>query len=303
MEFKQITNKEQWDTQISSQQQSQFLQSWNWGDFQQSLERKFWRLDLNGEYVLVIKMPLPLGKNYFYIPRTKIELDNAKLDILKQFAKKQGSIFLRIDPFKQDLASLGFKKIKPFQPAKTLLLDLSKSEEELLAEMHQKTRYNIRLAEKKGVVLAESTEEQFLKFYDLVFDTYKRKGKKLFDRNYYHKLFQNDLAKIFFAKYESEILTANLVIFYGDTVTYLHGGSSEKHKNIMAPHLLQWETIKKAKSLGYKYYDFWGIEDRYPGVVRFKTGFGGFEVSYPGTFDLPISKSWYKAYRLVKKFK
>ncbi len=70
------------------------------------------------------------------------------------------------------------------------------------------------------------------------------------------------MVKIYFAEYEGDILCANMMIFYGDTCTYLHGGSSEKHKNIMAPHLLQWEMIKLAKEKGYKYYDFWGIDEK-----------------------------------------
>jgi lipid II:glycine glycyltransferase (peptidoglycan interpeptide bridge formation enzyme) len=223
--------------------------------------------------------------------------------VLRDLAKEEGCIFIKIEPLKQSLDNFGFKKVKPVQPAKTLMLDLSKSEEELLTEMHQKTRYNIRLAEKKGVNLKICQAEEFPIFYDLLTDTYRRKGKKLYGRDYFHKLYHDHLTKIYCAEYQRKILCANLVVFYRDTVTYLHGGSSEKDKNIMAPHLLQWLTIKKAKELGYKYYDLWGIEERYPGVARFKRGFGGFEVDYAGTWDLPLDKLWYYLYKVIKKFK
>ena len=289
---------------MSSQSQAQFLQSWEWGEFQKRLGRQIWRLELEGEYLLVIKMPLPLGWNYLYIPRTRVELNESKLATLKQLAVQEKSLFIRIEPIKQDLAILGFKKARQVQPTKTLLLDLSKSEEELLAQMHQKTRYNIRLAEKKGVKMVVGSEEKFAKFYDLLLDTYRRKAKELHSRTYYQKLYLDHLSKIYFAEFEGKILCANMMIFHGDTATYLHGGSSQDDKNIMAPHLLQWEQIKLAKSQGYKYYDFWGIDEiKWPGVTRFKKGFGGFEVDYGGAWELGMNKFGYGVYKFIKRFK
>ncbi len=307
MEIKEITSKDIWEQKMSQQAQAQFLQSWEWGEFQKRLGRQVWRLEIEGEYILVIKMPLSFGWNYIYIPRTKVELTESKLGILKQLAGQEKCLFIRIEPVKQNLGNLGFKKVSQVQPQKTLLLDLSKSEEELLAQMHQKTRYNIHLAEKKGVKVSEGAmvkEEQFPIFYDLLIDTYLRKQKSLHPREYYQKLFHDHLSKIYFAEHEGKFLCANMVIFYGDTVTYLHGGSSQEDKNIMAPQLLQWEQIKKAKALGYKYYDFWGIDEiKWPGVTRFKKGFGGFEVYYSGTWELPINRMGYGIYKFVKRFR
>ncbi|MCX6745231.1 MAG: peptidoglycan bridge formation glycyltransferase FemA/FemB family protein [Candidatus Parcubacteria bacterium] len=303
MKLKGITTKEQWEQKMSSQSQAQFLQSWEWGEFQKRLGRQIWRLEIEEEYILVIKMPLPLGWNYLYIPRTRVELTQSKVDVLKELAGQEKSLFIRVEPVKQDLAVLGFAQTKQVQPTKTLMLDLSLSEEELLAQMHQKTRYNIRLADKKRVKLLESREEQFVKFYDLLLDTYRRKDKGLHSRNYYQKLYLDHISKIYFAEYEGKILCANMMIYYGDTMTYLHGGSSPEDKNIMAPHLLQWEQIKMAKSQGYKYYDFWGIdENKWPGVTRFKKGFGGFEVDYSGTWELPVNKGWYGVYKFLKRY-
>jgi peptidoglycan pentaglycine glycine transferase (the first glycine) len=304
MELKEITTKDQWEQKMSSQQQAQFLQSWEWGEFQKRLGHQFWRLEIEGEYILIIKMPLPLGWNYLYIPRTGVQLTDNKLEVLKDLALQAKSLFIRVEPVTQELTSLGFDKTKQVQPTKTLMLDLSQSEEELLAQMHQKTRYNIHLAEKKGVTLLESKQEQFAKFYDLLLDTYRRKEKGLHSRNYYQKLYLDHISKIYFAEFENRILCANMMIYYGDTMTYLHGGSSSEDKNIMAPHLLQWEQIKLAKAQGYKYYDFWGIDEiKWPGVTRFKKGFGGFEVDYSGAWELPVNKALYKVYKIIKRFR
>ncbi len=306
MEIKEIINKEDWEKEISQQKQAQFLQSWDWGEFQRSLGRKIWRLDLGGYYVFLIKMPLPLEQSYFYAPRLNFLLDKDIFTTLKKLAREEKSSFLRLEIVNnQELDLFGFRKTNNVQPGKTLLLDLLKSEDEIMEEMHQKTRYNIRLAEKKGVKVREGDIYDLEIFYNLMFNTFERKGKKLFNKNYYQKMFENvPYAKFYLAEFENKVLCANMVFFYGDTVTYLHGGSSEENKNLMAPHLLQWETIKKAKELGYRYYDFWGIDEaKWPGVTRFKKGFGGFEIDYGGTYDLSLNKFWYAAYQISKIFK
>lgn len=304
MIFKEIKHKEQWDEKIGSAKMSQFLQSWNWGELQRNLGRKVWHLEIRGDYLLVIKMPLPLEKNYLYVPRTNLEIKKEHLKFLSNLAKTENCIFVRLEPVKKDISQLNLKKVKSVQPSKTLLLDLNQKEEDLLQAMHQKTRYNIRLAAKKGVVIKEGDLSDIDIFYNLISNTYSRKNIKVYNKEYYKKLLVNlKKAKLYLAEYNNHVICANLVIFYGNTATYLHGGSAEEYKNVMAPHLLQWESIKKAKQLGLRYYDFWGIEEKYPGVSRFKKGFGGFEVAYPGTFDLVTNKFWYFAYQIVKKFK
>jgi len=304
MSFQETTNKDLWEQKMSQQDQAQFLQSWDWGIFQKSLGRKVWYLDLQNKFVLVIKMPLPLGKSYLYLPRINTELSGQDLKALENLAQEENSIFIKIDAVKQDLSLLGFKKVKSVQPQKTLMLDLAKTEEELLKEMHYKTRYNIRLAAKKGVVVRKGEAQELEIFYNLIANTYSRKGINVYNQEYYKKLLETfNQANLFVAEYQEEIICANLLLHYGDTVTYLHGGSAPEHKNVMAPHLLQWEVIQKAKEKGYKYYDFWGIEEHYPGVARFKKGFGGFEVEYPGTYDFVVNKFWAGLYQLIKKFK
>lgn len=194
-------------------------------------------------------------------------------------------------------------KIADVQPSQTPVLNLSKSEEEILTEMHYKTRYNIRLAERRGIKIRQGQPAEIEKFLNLLKQTAKRDKFRPHPDNYYCQLIKIDIAKLYLAEYQNKVLAANIIIFFGDTVTYLHGASDNKYKSLMAPHLLQWAAIKEAKRLGYLYYDFWGInEKKWPGVTRFKRGFGGKEINYPGTFDVIFDNFWYRLYRLGKKF-
>ncbi|MBU4142976.1 peptidoglycan bridge formation glycyltransferase FemA/FemB family protein, partial [Patescibacteria group bacterium] len=117
---------------------------------------------------------------------------------------------------------------------------------------------------------------------------------------------------LFVAEYEGKVIAANIVVIFGSRATYLHGATSSEHREVMAPHLLQWEQIKYAKSQGCAEYDFWGIVNEHTldkrgqsweGFTRFKRGFGGQEVNYVGYWDYPLDKLWYFLYRLVQKFR
>jgi len=320
MEIKEVENKDQWQEFVLSFAMSQFLHSWQWEEHEKSLGKRIWRLGvfeqnkLIGALVLV-KNILPVGKSYLYSPRFPILTEKVPADIfinkIKEIGRQEKSIFWRVDLFNADIfKDIRLKKIKDFQPSKTLLVDLSKSEEEILAAMHPKTRYNIRLAEKKGInVRLGEGEDDIKTFIQLTFETAERDKFKSHGVGHYKKLLNLDknFIKLYCAEYQGKVLAANLMIYFGDTCTYLHGASSNEHKNFMAPHLLQWSCICEAKKAGYKYYDFWGInEKKWPGVTRFKKGFvnqkTGLEIFYPGTFDLPLDKKWYWLYSLAKKF-
>ena len=103
---------------------------------------------------------------------------------------------------------------------------------------------------------------------------------------------------------ERKIIAGNIVSFFGNTATYVHGASSNEYRNVMAPYLLQWEVIKIVQEKGYKYYDFYGIDEKkWPGVTRFKLGFSGNIVEYPGTFDLAFDNLWYNMYKVLRKIR
>ncbi len=322
--IKELNNSEL-NNFVGTQQYSQFLQSSVWADFQKKLGNQIWQIAyLENEQILgsavEIEKKLPAGFSYLYLPRGPIVSDQVAnqdkvaqillkgvRDISIQTAKKN-EIFFRIEPV-VNLKLEKLEKIKSIQPQQTLLLDLNKSEEDLLKEMHQKTRYNIRLARKKGVVIekAENPLEKFGLFEKLIQETAARDKFTPHSVDYYQKMLEalGEKAQLWIAKYQDQVLVANLIVNFGDTVTYLHGASSNQHRNLMAPHLLQWEQIKWAQQNNFKYYDFWGISEtdsRWAGFTRFKKGFGGQVKDFPGTFDLVYNQRMYRLYNFFKRF-
>lgn len=295
-----------------------FLQSKEWFNFQKSLGRKVWQL---GE-VGVIKYNLSFGKSYLYSPRVNPPKDfNGFISKVRKIAKQENAIFFKLEFLnlaqnKFDLDKYGFVKSRNIQPIKTLILDITKSEQELLNQMHYKTRYNIGLAEKKGVRIRiinhelEIKNKDFEDFWRLIRETTQRDKFRPHPKEYYRKMLEIPGAELFIASYNDKIIVANIVVFYEKTAPrlrskqaiYLHGASDYEHRNLMAPHLLQWEQIKEAKKRGCTEYDFWGInEKRWPGVTRFKKNFNGREVTYPGAYDLIFQPIWYRIYQIARK--
>ena len=221
-------------------------------------------------------------------------------------------MFLKIDPAEL-IAPPGphFRISRPLQPQKTSVLYLGKSEDDLRSAMHEKMRYNIRLAERKGVEvkisIPGSGARDFESFWRLMQETTHRDRFHTHGKSYYKKLldvrsgtFSNEL---FFAEYQGEALAAALVNFHAPsgTATYLHGASGASRREVMAPHLLHWRIIQEAKKRGLGQYDFWGIDEkRWPGVTRFKLGFGGAVVAYPASIEILYRPWQYRAYHMTR---
>lgn len=309
MQLKEIKERKIWNDFIitsSEKPGGEFLQSWEWGDFQRQLGKEvhFWATEDNQrviDQILLIEYKLPFNKKYLYSPRVSLKRDS--LDrLIEEIKKEKDFIFFRFDLKNDDFNLTTGKRIRDVQPSKTTVLDLKKSEEEIFSQMHPKTRYNIRLAQKHGVLVFEDKEKRYLKdFLFLLRQTSKREGFKIYsDEYYFHLLNLNpNFVRLYLAKYQERILAGHLLIFFGKTVTYLHGGSCRNHKEVMAPYLLHWEAIKQAKRDNFYFYDFWGInENKWPGLTRFKTNFGGQTIFYQGTFDLPFNMFWYELYKL-----
>jgi peptidoglycan pentaglycine glycine transferase (the first glycine) len=319
MEVREIKDKIKYNSFVKSQKHSQFLQSWEWGEFQVSDNFSVLRLGLyDGDRLrfaaTLIKKKLPIGKVYYYCPRVEIKnLSKENLELfleeIKRRSKKENIIFLRFEPV-QELRiknkELRIKKTFDVQPSKTMILDLLKTEDELLSAMHSKTRYNIRLAKRKGVKVSEVSFERFEEFWDIMKETGGRDGFRLHSKEHYKKMLgissEAIKIKLFFAEYDNEVITANIVCYFGDMVTYVHGASSNKYRNVMAPYLLQWHIIKQAKKQGHSSYDFHGVgEGSLAGVTRFKKGFSGEIVEYPGVFDIIFDKGFYAMYQVLRK--
>ncbi|MDD5626921.1 MAG: peptidoglycan bridge formation glycyltransferase FemA/FemB family protein [Patescibacteria group bacterium] len=345
MRIVEINQKEELNNFIVQYGGSNFLQSWEWGELQKNLGRDIWRVGIEeaGKLVfsaLIIKNRLPLGRSYLYCPRgpvfenSKFKIQNLKLvgwkllsEKIREVAQKERAVFFRFDYPDLHLPEFLKGKVvqspKDIQPRSTLIWDITGSEEEILAQMKPKTRYNIRLAQRKGVRVRQGVEQTDLNiFLSLIKETSQRDGFKIHPEFYYQKMVdflgKEGILKIFLAELQEKVLAANLVLFWGERATYLHGASGNANRNVMAPHLLQWEQIREAKRFGCREYDFWGImselgirnqelgiktndeQSSWVGITRFKKGFGGREVNYAGTYDFALNHSWYKIYRLFK---
>jgi len=327
MIVREINNKKQWNDFAQSHS---FLQSWEWGELQKDLNKKFWRLAvMNKKNILLLallyKNDLSLfNLNYLYSPRGPVMASNSNevfeifLKKIKEIAERENSIFFRIDPEWQSdnlIRQFNFRKwIGEVQPKNTLILNLDKDESTLLSEMHPKTRYNIRLAERKGIKIKFSrSRDSFEKFWQLIEETSKRDKFKIHPKEYYWKILKASGGKVSLAlaEYKNKILAANMISFFGKTAVYMHGASSNQHRNLMAPYLVQWTSIKEAKRRGCKYYDFWGIAPSdsanhpWAGLTRFKKNFSlnNKGISFIGAWDLVFKEFWYFLYKVFKKIK
>jgi lipid II:glycine glycyltransferase (peptidoglycan interpeptide bridge formation enzyme) len=315
MQIQQITDKNKWDEFIRAQPFTQFAQSWDWAEFQSGRIGETWRFAVveNGEILAaakLVKKKLFFGFNYFYCDRGPILKDNIwRSDVAsllleegEKIAKKENVIFLRLDPiFDLSLSQLNLVKTIDIQPKKTVILDLARSEAELLGAMHQKTRYNIRLAQKKGVEIVIADKERFEEFWSLMEETRERDVFYLHDKKYYREMIDLPFIKFYFAQFKGRVIAASIIAQFGDMVTYIHGGSSNNNREVMAPFLLQWTAILDAQKQGFRYYDFFGVDEiKWPGVTRFKMGFNPVIYDYSGTHDLVYQNLWYSVYRVLR---
>lgn len=298
-----------------------FLQTEEWLEFQKEVGHKAWRFNDQKITANIIKYNLPFGKSYLYIPHgPEINFDNIKdglknelanfVKYLRDLAKSEKSIFVKIEPSSDVVMELLHVKRmrrsnKQIQPYKTVVLDLTLPEEHLLGKMHTKTRYNIKVAEKNGIIVKDSDDLET--FWKLLSKTTKRDRFSSHPKIYYQKLldyFNSGDMKVdlVMAYHNNKAVAGAILMTYGDTCYYLHGASDYEYRTMMAPYALHWENIKYLKGRGIKYYDFWGIDAiKWPGVTRFKLGWGGDQKEYPGSFDLVISRLWYFAYSLARR--
>lgn len=314
------------------------LQSWEWGEAREK----------HGIEVLRIAESASGGvndnlKNVFTITFHKIPHTNFKigylprsvwpseevLEFIADEARKKKAIFIKIEPYikienldienslNPDLIGRKLKIKKsshPLFPNWTLMMDLTKSEEELLKGMKPKTRYNIRVAEKHGVEIREKTDnEGFEIFAKLYFETCKRQGYRGHDESYHKIIFDSlkkEIAHILVAFFNESPLSVYELFIFNDVLYYPYGGSSTENKNVMAPNLLMWEAIKFGKSHGAKKFDMWGseppdynIDSGWSGFTRFKEGYGAQFVEFAGSYDLILNNSLYILYNNLNKLR
>lgn len=332
----ETTQEKLWKEFLTSHPLATIHQTPEWGHFQRKIPQrgKYWIVVLEEEGritggTLLVKHQLPKGLSWLYAPRGPL-LKNPEqlpqlLEAINSIAKTEKAVFLRVDPpeILFDQASQvaqpsgvttfphhfpGFHQISHgFQPEHTIILDLTKTEEEILRQMKPKGRYNIRLAEKKGIIIQKSTD--IGAFYTLLQETTSRDQFSGHDLTFYQSMLQEIPSQLYLAHYKNEVLAGIIVTYFKDTATYYFGASSNQRREFMAPYLIQWQAIKDAKAMGCTEYDLFGIAPAevknhpWQGVTEFKQKFGGQTVAYQKAQEFAFNKPMYAVYRLYKQFK
>lgn len=327
-----INEKERYNDFVKNHSKGHFLQLWEWGQVKRGMG---WQplpliLEEDGDIkaaLLILKRSLPLPgmkKCIFYSPRgpvadiENLELCRALFEGARKVAQDHGAIFLKIDPdvpvtntdFTQILKSCSFRKnetgldFEGVQPGFVFRLDIRPSEEELLNNMHSKTRYNIRLAQKKGVHIRRAEgKEDLHKFYQVLVETAERDHFLIRGYEYFELIWEqmlvNGWAEIFLAEWEGNIVAATLALLTGEKAWYLYGASSNQYRNVMPNYLIQWEMMCWARENGCTLYDFRGVsgdlDESNPlfGLYKFKKGFNGDFTEFVGDWDMVYSPFFY----------
>lgn len=308
------------------------LQTWEWGQVKGTGAWQPLRLVVEeGQSIAaacsILKRKLPLGLgSIFYAPRGPVlDIENtqaweALCQGIKALAKEERAIFCKIDPdipqgqglWEERLQHSGFKQVmgeegfEGIQPRHVFRLDISPPSEELLASCHQKTRYNIRLAGRKGVVVEARGQEDLPEFYRLLRITAQRDKFLIRPYAYFEAIYEylapQGMAQLFLAHHEGKALSGALAFLLGDKAWYVYGASSNEQRNLMPNYLMQWTMIEWAKEQGCTLYDFRGVPgdvgEEHPlyGLVKFKRGFNGVYTSFIGEYDLVCRPLAYKLY-------
>ncbi len=311
-----LITKEQYKKERKAYKNWNIWQSYEWWEYQSALGKDVFSIKWQGYLALVVKQGLPFGQNYLQVPKWPLWFqDNLFFKDIISLAKKQWSIFVRIiSEIAPNYHWMVFKAKKDQFPKSTLIIDLRISEDEILMQMKQKWRYNIRLAQKKWVkVVEEKNSELWAQiFAELMEDTSQRDAFAGHDESTYKSMIDNlwDKIKVYIAYFEDEPIAAGIFTFLDEKCVYYYWASSNEYRNLMAAYLLQWEAISTAKEMWCKTYDFLWIatnedkkSDSLYWVTQFKLKFWGEKVTYPDAIDIPINLFKYFAYRGLKLFR
>ncbi len=309
-----------------------FTQAQFYGTWQKNLGRSVRRFVVSEggkpvAFFKVIAFPLIFGKKYLYIPYGPVlsaysvalcEFIRAEL---LRITREEHAVFARLDfsqPLTQsELSPLFTKALEAtyhsayFQPRLEWYLPLTKDVDTLYGEIHEKNRYSIRLAERKGVevsIVTQNFTSYFDTFMTLMEDTAARNGFSLHAREYYAYVFEHLTecnGYLAVATYEGQTLVIDVVVVYGGVANHIYGASSSEHRTISPSGLTQWKSIQHAKEMGAQFYNFGGISDGdlyqgWEGLTRFKKRFGGVEMHHSPFYDVVLNWFWYTLYNLRK---
>lgn len=321
------------------------LQSFEWGEFRERTGVKVIRRGVedpsasSGQGELVDGFQLTIHKiphtpwNIGYLPKGTLP-SREVLEELQKIGREERCIFIQLEPnirktHHSALITHNFKLVPSTHPLftkYTFILDLTKSEEELLKNMHPKTRYNIRVAQKYAVTVQEDdSDEAFEVYLKLTWETTKRQGFYAHTKQYHrlmwetlrvtsnkkHVTSKNDLsAHLLTATQDGKILVAWIVFVLHDTLYYPYGASSNERREVMASNIMMWEAIRFGKKLGLTKFDMWGSlgpdadpKDPWHGFHRFKQGYGPELVEFVGSYDLIVDPLLYQLYKVSDKLR
>ncbi|HSJ54979.1 MAG TPA: peptidoglycan bridge formation glycyltransferase FemA/FemB family protein, partial [Anaerolineae bacterium] len=275
----QPSNGEEWDRLVAAAD-GHLLQTWPWGELKARFGWQVGRVTAGPTLAQVLFRRLPAGLGSIaYVPRGPAgELDDPAalselLAAVRPLARRRRAICLKIEPDRdQDpalaahLRALGFRPSpQGVQPRRTLVVDLQGEAEALLARMKQKTRYNVRLAARKGVTVRPGSQADLPAFYRLMEETGRRDGFGVHSHAYYevaHELFvSRGRGCLLLAEYQGRLLAGLVAMAFGQTACYMYGASSGEERELMPTYLLQWEAMLWARREGCLFYDLWGVPD------------------------------------------
>jgi peptidoglycan pentaglycine glycine transferase (the first glycine) len=334
----------EWNDSIADLPGAHILQTWEWGQFKgqygwQPLPQ-LWRdeRDRVRAAALVLRRAVPGGFSMLYVPRGPLvdwnddEWSQRVIRDLQGLARKMGAIFIKLDPelilgygvpgsddsrinpaaerVLSEMKASGWRESQEqVQFRNTVCLDLGGEEAEWLARMKQKARYNLRLAQKKGVEVRVGVQNDLPLLYRMYAETSVRDGFVIRDEGYYLRLWSmfidRALAEPLIAEVEGEPVAGIFPFYFAKRAWYLYGMSGQAHRDRMPNYLLQWEAMRRAKARGCTQYDLWGAPDVFDesdsmwGVYRFKEGIGGKVVRTAGAWDYPARPMMYVLYTRV----
>ncbi len=298
------------------------LQTDEWASLK---EKQGWKVfDVAG--IKVLGKSLPLGFSFLYVPELEYQsianLQNF-LQNIQKIAKNFSSIFFRLEILDENrpeiiknLKQNGFiKAFEELQPEWRQIIDISKSEDEILAQMKPKGRYNIKVAQKSKVKVERISEEDLLEnidvFYNLFRQTSQNQHFEIRPKKYFQdlltRLYAVGWADLLIARFEKVPVAGLIITYYDGVATFLYGASSMDYRHVMAPYLAHYEAICAAKKRGCQKYDLLAIASpgqenhKYTGITRFKEQFGGEKVNIVGSYDLVYKPFWYKLFKMAEQ--
>lgn len=312
------TDAQAWDDALAAAPNPHLLQSWRWGELQQGFGWTAQRCHLASgvPLSLLVTPALVPGKRWGYVPKGPAlgaSGIGAALEEVASVSRELGLAFVRVEPEMEEgwLPPAAWRRATAIQPERTSIIDIVRPDDELMASFKPKTRYNVRLAQKKGVEVTVS--DDIAAFAKLAGETSSRHQIQLAPERYYrelHRLMSADgESRLYLASHQGANLAGIMVVRFAGRATYLFGASTRMGRERMPAYLLHWQAMRDMRDAGDREYDLWGVppndqpDHPWAGLWQFKSGWQGRLVRYAGAFDLPISTGAWRAHNSLSNLR